>query len=172
LIENVAREELTPIEEARTIALLLDDLNLTAGRLATRLGRSRADLAHTIRLLDLPDEAIDLINTGALTKGHGKALLGEPDHHRRRVLAKRAADGAWSIRTLESEIARGTDPPTQHREPHPDQSAAAARLQDAITHATGSEALARPHRRGYQIILDQSAADRLAQLLDTASNRP
>jgi ParB family transcriptional regulator, chromosome partitioning protein len=172
LIENVAREDLTPIEEARTIALLLDDLNLTAGRLATRLGRSRTDLAHTIRLLDLPDEAIDLINTGALTKGHGKALLSEPDHHRRRVLAKRAADGAWSIRTLQSEIARGTDPPTQHREPHPDQSAAAARLQDAITHATGCQALARPHRRGYQIILDQSAADRLAQLLDTASNRP
>jgi ParB family transcriptional regulator, chromosome partitioning protein len=172
LIENVAREDLTPIEEARTIALLLDDLNLTAGRLATRLGRSRADLAHTIRLLDLPDEAIDLINTGALTKGHGKALLSEPDHHRRRVLAKRAADGAWSIRTLESEIARSADPPTQHREPHPDESAAAARLQDAITHATGCQALARPHRRGYQIILDQSAADRLAQLLDTASNRP
>ena len=106
LIENVAREDLTAIEEARTIALLLDDLNLTAGRIASRLGRSRADLAHTIRLLDLPDEAIDLINTGALTKGHGKALLSEPDHHRRRVLAKRAADGAWSIRTLEYEIAR------------------------------------------------------------------
>src|SRR5450755_640783 len=104
LLENMAREDLTAIEEARTIALLLDDLNLTAGQLAARLGRSRADLAHTVRLLDLPDEAMDLINAGALTKGHGKALLTEPNHHRRRVLARRAADGAWSIRTLESEI--------------------------------------------------------------------
>jgi ParB family chromosome partitioning protein len=172
LIENVAREDLSPIEEARTISLLLGDLNLTAGRLASRLGRSRADLAHTVRLLDLPDEAIDLVDTGALTKGHGKALLGEPDHHRRRILARRAADGGWSIRTLESEIARGTDPPAQPRAPHPDQAAAAARLQDAITQATGCDARARPHRRGYQVILDQSAAERLAQILHAANDRP
>ncbi len=139
LIENVAREDLSPIEEARTISLLLDDLNLTAGRLASRLGRSRADIVHTVRLLDLPDEAIDLVDTGALTKGHGKALLSEPDHHRRRVLARRAADGGWSIRTLEAEIARGTNPPRKPQEPHPDQSAAAVRLQDAITQATGCD---------------------------------
>jgi len=80
LIENIARENLTPVEEARTIALLLDDLNVTATHLAKRLGRSRTDLAHTVRLLDLPDHAIDLIDTGTLTKGHGKALLTEPDH--------------------------------------------------------------------------------------------
>jgi ParB family transcriptional regulator, chromosome partitioning protein len=172
LIENVAREDLSPIEEARTISVLLDDLNLTAGRLASRLGRSRADLAHTLRLLDLPDEAIDLVDTGALTKGHGKALLGEPDHHRRRVLARRAADGGWSIRTLEAEIARGTNPPRKPQEPHPDQSGAAARLQDAITQATGCDARARPHRRGYQVILDQSAAERLAQILRAANDRP
>ena len=164
LIENVVREDLTAIEEARTIALLLEDLNLTAGRLAARLGRSRADLAHTVRLLDLPDDAIDLINAGTLTKGHGKALLTEPDHHRRRVLARRAANAGWSIRTLEAEIARA-DTPRQTREPHPDQSAAAARLQDAITLATGCDARARPHRAGYQIILDQSAAERLTQAL-------
>ena len=80
LIENVVREDLTPIEEARTIAVLLDDLQLTAAALARRLGRSRADVAHTVRLLDLPDLAIELIDSGALTKGHGKALLTEPDH--------------------------------------------------------------------------------------------
>src|ERR1019366_8202934 len=74
--------------------------------LAKRLGRSRADIAHTVRLLDLPDEAIQLIDAGLLTKGHGKALLSEPDHHRRRTLAKRAADAGWSVRTLEAEIAR------------------------------------------------------------------
>jgi ParB family transcriptional regulator, chromosome partitioning protein len=113
LIENVAREDLSPIEEARTISLLLDDLNLTAGRLASRLGRSRADLAHTVRLLDLPDEAIDLVDTGALTKGHGKALLSEPDHHRRRILARRAADGGWSIRNARSRDRPGHEPAAQ-----------------------------------------------------------
>jgi ParB family chromosome partitioning protein len=107
LIENVVRQDLTPIEEARTIALLLDDLQLTAAALARRLGRSRADVAHTVRLLDLPDLAIDLIDSGALTKGHGKTLLTEPNHDRRRALARRAAEAGWSVRALESEIARG-----------------------------------------------------------------
>jgi ParB family transcriptional regulator, chromosome partitioning protein len=165
LIENVARENLTPIEEARTIAVLLEDLRITGTALAKRLGRSRADIAHTVRLLSLPDEAIRLIDTGALTKGHGKALLAEPDHHRRRTLAKRAAEGGWSVRTLEAEIARAAQPRQPLREPHPDHRAAAARLQAAITKATGCEACARPHQHGYQIILDQAAADRLTQAL-------
>ena len=72
LIENVAREDLGVIEEARTIAALLNELDGTATSLARRLGRSRSDLAHTVRLLDLPDEAIELIDDGTLSKGHGK----------------------------------------------------------------------------------------------------
>jgi len=166
LIENVARQDLTPIEEARSIAILLRDLNVTAGALAQRLGRSRTDLAHTVRLLDLPDEVIDFIEAGALSKGHGKALLSEPDHHRRRGLARRAIDAGWSVRTLEAEIARGPEKPRRLSEPHPDQEAAAARLQDAISRATGSTARARPHRSGYQVILEHAAADQLARLLD------
>jgi ParB family chromosome partitioning protein len=78
LIENVAREDLTVIEEARAIAMLLDDLHVTRTLLASRLGRSRSDLAHTIRLLELPDEAIELIDSGALTKGHGKPCSPSP----------------------------------------------------------------------------------------------
>jgi ParB family chromosome partitioning protein len=84
---------------------------VTATLLSKRLGRSRADIAHTVRLLDLSDEAIDLIDTGALTKGHGKALLTEPDHHRRRALARHAATAGLSVRALETEIARATNPP-------------------------------------------------------------
>jgi len=170
LIENVAREDLTPIEEARTIATLLDDLNVTATRLARQLGRSRTDLAHTVRLLDLPDQAIDLIDQGVLTKGHGKALLTEPDHHRRRVLARQAAEAGWSIRALEAAIARNQAPRQQTPQPHPDHQAAAARLEDAIDRATGCDAHARPHRHGYQLILNQTAAERLARLLDTVDD--
>jgi ParB family chromosome partitioning protein len=144
LIENVVREDLTPIEEARTIAVLLEDLRVTATLLSKRLGRSRTDIAHTVRLLDLPDEAIDLIDTGELTKSHGKALLTEPDHHRRRVLARHAATAGWSVRALETEIARVAGPTKPPRQPHPDECAAAATLQDTITRATGCDAQARP----------------------------
>jgi ParB family transcriptional regulator, chromosome partitioning protein len=167
LIENVVREDLTPIEEARTIAVLLDDLQLTAAALARRLGRSRADVAHTVRLLDLPDLAIDLIDTGALTKGHGKALLTEPDHDRRRALARRAAEAGWSVRALESEIARGQHAPAAPERPHPDQEAIAARLEESITRAIGCEARARPHRDGYQVILDHAAGERLMRVFDS-----
>jgi ParB family transcriptional regulator, chromosome partitioning protein len=169
LIENVVREDLTPIEEARTIAVLLEDLRVTATVLSKRLGRSRTDIAHTVRLLDLPDEAIHLIDTGALTKGHGKALLTEPDHHRRRALASHAATAGLSVRALETEIARASNPPKPPPRPHPDACAAAATLQDAITRATGCDAQARPHHRGYQITLNQAAAEKLAQILARAS---
>lgn len=169
LIENVVRQNLTPIEEARTIALLLDDLNITATLLAKRLGRSRADLAHTVRLLDLPDQVIELIDSGALTKGHGKALLTEPDHHRRRVLAQRAVDASWSVRTLEAEIVRASKRGGVPPGAHPDHEAAAARLQDAITTALGSDVSARPYRDGYRLVLDHAAGDRLTRLLAATS---
>jgi ParB family chromosome partitioning protein len=169
LIENVVREDLTPIEEARTISLLLEDLKITATRLATQLGRSRADIAHTVRLLDLPDQAIELIDTGMLSKGHGKALLTEPDHHRRRVLARRAADAGWSVRALEAEIARRAKPRSMQPEAHPDHEAAAARLQDTIARALGSDVSARPYRDGYQVVLGHAAGDRLRQLLAAMS---
>jgi ParB family transcriptional regulator, chromosome partitioning protein len=169
LIENVAREDLTVIEEARTIASLLDDLHVTTALLARRLGRSRSDLAHTVRRLDLPDEAIELIDAGELSKGHGKALLTEPDHHRRRKLAKQAAEGGWSVRALEAEIARASRPPRRSADPHPDQVAAAAKLHELLARATGCEIEAHPYRLGYQLILDQNAVDRLAELLQPAA---
>ena len=169
LIENVAREDLTVIEEARTIASLLDDLHVTTALLARRLGRSRSDLAHTIRLLELPDETIELLSDGALTKGHGKALLTEPDHHRRRQLAERAAERGWSVRALEAEIARASPPPHRHSDPHPDQVAAAARLHELLARATGCQIEARPYRLGYQLILDQDAVERLAEILRPAA---
>jgi ParB family chromosome partitioning protein len=171
LIENIAREDLGVIEEARTIAALLTELNVTATALARRLGRSRSDLAHTVRLLDLPDEAIALIDTGVLSKGHGKALLTEPDHCRRRELARRAAEGGWSVRALESQIARKTRPRPNSQGPHPDQLSAATALNDLFARATGCEVDARPYRLGYQVILDQTAFERLATLLQLAASK-
>jgi ParB family transcriptional regulator, chromosome partitioning protein len=171
LIENMVRENLTPIEQARTLATLLDDLRLTANVLAKRLGRSRADIANTVRLLELPDEAIELIDAGVLSKGHGKVLLAEPDHDRRRALARRAAEGGWSVRALEAEIARDTRPSKPADIPPADQSAAAAKLEETIGKATGCVVRATPHRQGFRIVLDRAAAERLTQLLarDTAA---
>jgi len=165
LIENIARADLTVIEEARTIASLLDDLNVSRADLARRLGRSRSDLAHTVRLLELPDPTIELIDSGRLTKGHGKALLTEPDHDCRRQLANRAADSDWSVRNLETEIARRAESRPACAIAHADQLDAAATLEDAISRALGIDVQARPHRLGYQLLLDQAARYRLVRLL-------
>lgn len=165
LIENIVREDLSPIEQARTFSVLLEDLRMTSAVLARRIGRSRADIANTTRLLDLPDEVVGLIDAGALTKGHGKVLLTEPDHHRRLLLARQTAERGWSVRALESETARATKPPAAHPSPNPDQRAVATRLEEAITKAIGCEATAKPHRNGFQILLDHPAADRLARAL-------
>lgn len=169
LIENIARADLTVIEEARTIASLLDDLNVSRPDLAGRLRRSRSDLAHTVRLLELPDQAIELIDTGRLTKGHGKALLTEPDHDRRRQFARHAAERGWSVRNLEAEIRRGAESRPARPAPHPDHIAAAAALEDTISRALGTGVQASPHRRGYQLLLDQAAGRRLLQLLEAAT---
>jgi len=164
LIENLLREDLTPIEQAKTLAVLLEELKLSGAALARRVGRSRSDLANTVRLLELPDEVIDMIDARVLTKGHGKTLLSEPDHHRRRELARQAAASGWSVRDLEAAVARPITATTR-RQPDADHLFAAERLQDAIATATGSEARATPHARGFQIILDQTGATHLLQLL-------
>lgn len=114
LIENLARQDLSPIEEARSLRALIDDLAVPQRELASRLGRSRTDLTHTLRLLELPDPVLDLIDEGALTKGHGKALLAEPADLRRIELADEAAAEGWSVRRLAGAIAA---PPTPARSP-------------------------------------------------------
>jgi hypothetical protein len=92
--------------------------------------------------------------------------LSEPDHDRRRVLAHRSAERGWSVRVLETEIARTGKPAARSPNAHPDQHAVAAVLADAIGRATGCEVQATPHRRGFRIVLDQAGAQRLARILE------
>ena len=76
LIENMVREDLNPVDEARACAALVEDLGLSKEELARRVGRSRPAVSNLIRLLDLPDEALELLESGELSEGHGRALLG------------------------------------------------------------------------------------------------
>jgi len=102
LIENMVREDLNPVDEARACAALVDDLGLSKEELARRVGRSRPAVSNLIRLLDLPDEALDLLESGELSEGHGKALLAAEGNDVRRRLARDAARGGWSVRETEN----------------------------------------------------------------------
>jgi ParB family transcriptional regulator, chromosome partitioning protein len=110
LIENMVREDLNPVEEARACAALVDDLGLSKEELAKRIGRSRPAVSNLIRLLDLPDEALALLESKELSEGHGRALLGLPGNDARRHLARAAADGAWSVRETEKRVRLASQP--------------------------------------------------------------
>jgi ParB family chromosome partitioning protein len=101
LIENMVREDLNPVEEARACAALVDDLGISKEELARRVGRSRAAISNLIRLLDLPDQVLKLLAKGDLTEGHGRAILQLSDQDARTKLAKRAAKEGWSVRDTE-----------------------------------------------------------------------
>src|SRR3954465_11385088 len=92
LIENMAREDLNPIEKARACSLLVDELGLTREEVGRRVGRSPVAVSNLTPLLALPDEILDLLVEGKLSEGHGRALLMAPDHGDRRSLGRSAAD--------------------------------------------------------------------------------
>ena len=90
LVENLQRQDLDPVDEARGYARLLDQFGLTPESLGQAVGKSRSHIVNTMRLLALPDQAIDALRRGAITAGHGRALLAHPnpDAGLREVLAK------------------------------------------------------------------------------------
>ena len=129
--------------------MLVDDLGLTKEEVGRRVGRSRVAISNLIRLLDLPEEALELIENGSLSEGHGRAILICKDHARRRGLAFEARDGAWSVRETERrarDAQTGDDrKPRRPREViHPDLEEALAAAEDALTAALGREVKVRP----------------------------
>jgi ParB family transcriptional regulator, chromosome partitioning protein len=171
LIENMAREDLNPVEEARACAALVEELGLTREDVGVRVGRSRVAVSNLIRLLDLPDEALELIEHGDLTEGHGRALLLAEDHAVRRTLARDAARARWSVRELESR-ARAAAAPSRRRRArskpsvHPDQAAAIELITDALAAALGREVEVTPTKAsGYRV---QIGFESLDDALDVA----
>ena len=154
LIENMAREDLNPIEEARACAALVEELGLTHEQVGKRVGRSRVAVSNLLRLLDLPDEALAAVESGSLTEGHGRALLLAADHGDRRRLAREAVAHGWSVRELERR-AREASAPARAPHPkggavalHPDHAAALADLAESLTRALGTEVDVRPAGEG------------------------
>jgi ParB family chromosome partitioning protein len=159
LVENMAREDLNPVEEARACAALVEELGLTREEVGRRVGRGRVAVSNLLRLLDLPDAALELLETGALSEGHGRALLLAADHDDRRRLARAAAAEGWSVRQLEERARRaaaGDGRPRRgrrRRELPPDLEEALSRAADALGAALGAEVRVTPDRRGCRVEL-------------------
>jgi ParB family chromosome partitioning protein len=110
LVENMVREDLNPVEEARACAALVEDLGLSKEEVGRRVGRSRSAISNLIRLLDLPDEALELLEGGGLSEGHGRAILQLRGNDARRRLARAAAAAGWSVRETENRAKLASQP--------------------------------------------------------------
>jgi ParB family transcriptional regulator, chromosome partitioning protein len=147
LIENMVREDLNPVDEARACAALVDDLGLSKEDLARRVGRSRPAVSNLIRLLDLPDEALALLESGELSEGHGRALLGASGNDVRRRLARAAAKGGWSVRETENRVKLAGRPKRgggSRPRPGAEEVAAMRDAADRLEAALGHEVKVRP----------------------------
>ncbi len=104
LVENLHREDLTPLEEAAAYQQLLEEFQLTHDQIATRVGRSRSAITNTLRLLSLPPAVQHLLADAKLSAGHARALLGTPDRSLQEALARQAAREGWSVRAVEQAV--------------------------------------------------------------------
>jgi len=175
LIENMAREDLNPVEEARACAALVEELALTREQVGRRVGRSRVAVSNLIRLLDLPDEVIELLAEGALSEGHGRALLLAEDHGARRSLARTAVAEGWSVRTAEararqSNAGEGAARARTRRRgdaagEHPDQQQARKEIAQALGSALGADVQVRATPQGgYRAELSFATAEEAIEL--------
>ena len=155
LIENMVREDLNPVDEARACAALVDELGLSKEELARRVGRSRPAVSNLIRLLDLPDEALELLESGDLSEGHGRALLAAEGNDVRRRLARDAVRAGWSVRETENRAKLAGQPkrPSGSRaQLAPEETEALRAAADKLESAIGHEVKLRP--RGGEIALE------------------
>jgi ParB family transcriptional regulator, chromosome partitioning protein len=176
LIENMAREDLNPVEEARACAALVEELELTREQVGRRVGRSRVAVSNLIRLLDLPDEVIELLAEGALSEGHGRALLLAEDHGARRSLARTAVAEGWSVRTAEARARQSNAGDGAARVPrkrrgegaageHADQRQASEEIAQALGSALGAEVRVQATAQGgYRAELSFATAEEAIEL--------
>lgn len=173
LAENLVRENLNALETARAYAHLLDEFDLTVADLARAVGKSRPAVSNTLRLLELPDDVIALIEEGRLSEGHGRALLQIDDRAVQRRLSREAVDAALSVRALETTVrefltnagntARRTPPSKWNSQPSPELEARVERLAEQLG---GVRTRIKVGERGGKLELHCADARALAELVE------
>jgi ParB family chromosome partitioning protein len=168
LVENVAREDLSPIEEGRAYAVLLDEFGLSLGEVAERVGKSKPTVSNRVRLLELPADVLELVARNELSEGHARAILSVPDHDVRRRLARRIVRDGMSVRAAER-AAKTAGARTRERRVSAVDPALAGRVREAFQRLTGFEA--KVGAAGLQVAVDgdvglEELAEALERLLD------
>ena len=137
LVENVAREQLTAVEEARAYAVLIDEFGLSLGDVAERVGRSKPSVSNRIRLLELPDDVLGMVERGQISEGHARAVLAVPDHEGRRRLAREIVQKGLSVRVAEQRAKWAGAKQKPRVRTAPVDPALAARVREGLQRITG-----------------------------------
>ncbi len=164
LVENVAREDLSPVDEARAYALLLDEFALSLGEVAERVGKAKPTVSNRVRLLELSDDVLALVDDARMSEGHARAVLAVPDDEGRRRLAKRIVREGLSVRAAER-AAQAAGARTKTRRVAAVDPELAARVENGLRVLTGLDAKVRP--TGVHIAIDGDVQlEELAEALE------
>ncbi|AWP24813.1 chromosome partitioning protein ParB [Acidiferrobacter sp. SPIII_3] len=162
LIENIQREDLNPLEEAAGLKRLQEEFGLTHDEIAAHVGRSRAAVTNLLRLLGLAPEVRELLETGRLEMGHGRALLGIADARAQAALAREVAAQGLSVRETERRVQRHGRPTPPKAAPDPD----VETLERRLTETLGARVRIQARRAGAgRITIDYHSMDELEGLL-------
>jgi ParB family chromosome partitioning protein len=169
LIENLQRDDLNPIDEAVGYDRLMTEFAVSAHEVARLVGRDRSTVANTLRLLKLPDEVQQLVQQGALTAGHGRALLALSGPGAMKTMAHRAVEHGWSVRDIESQVSRGARPKRRGSGKSGGPQAAtveARRIEEVLRDHLGTDVRLTAKRRGRGLLsVSYYSNDDLARIL-------
>jgi ParB family chromosome partitioning protein len=177
LIENMAREDLNPVEAARACAALVEELGVTKEEIGSRVGRSRVSVSNLIRLLELPDDLLAMLERGELSEGHGRALLQARSADLQRGIARDIRDRGLSVREAEAlaRAASGAEVAVRRRErisaPAADAEAARRAAEDVLSSALSQDVRIRFARRGGRVEIPFEDLDEVHELARRLAGR-
>jgi ParB family chromosome partitioning protein len=167
IIENVQRDDLNAMEEAKAYKRLSEDFKLSQEEIAKKVGKDRATVANLLRLLKLPDEVQNLINAGKLDMGHARALLGIDRAEAQKTLAQRAVREGWSVRQVEAEVSKA---PGAKSKPRPMQvtrkDADVLKAEEELCRAMATRVRIKSAKRGGTIEIEYYSLEELERLIE------
>ena len=165
LLENLQREELTPIDEARAYRTLIGEMKYTQEELGRRLGRKRATIANALRLLDLPEKVQALVEEGTLTPGHGKAVLSAPDG-RRWEITETITQKGLNVRQAETLARRMAASTAPARKAAPTGAVQLNKIAARLATRLGTRVAIQARKRGGKIVIAYFGDPDLQRILD------
>lgn len=166
LIENIQREDLNPLEEARALKRLIDEFDVTHGEAASAVGRSRSAVTNLLRLLELPPSLKTLLEERKLNMGHARALLGLPDAKSREALGRRVAAAGLSVRETERLVSAQLNGAGKRKAAPPPKDPDVRRLETDLSERLGAPVAIESSGRGGKLVIRYTSPDELEGILD------